>query len=88
MIKGKYLNIAIILVYMAVDNPQSRKWNDKLEQKIAKDIHSIKAEGVNVILIGDFNGYIRDDEDGGLPGGDIHTDINGQMVLNLCQKIA
>ena len=36
------------------------------------------------MLLGDFNGHIRE-EDGGVPGGDTYTDINGQKVLNFSQ---
>ena len=65
-----------------MDNTSSREWNNKLEEKISKDIATLRDEGNSIILLGDFNGHIRV-EDGGIPGGDVVTDTNGRRVINL-----
>ena len=85
IIRGQEIKLAIGVIYMAVDNPQNRDWNDKLEEKIARDIHTLKDEGMHILLLGDFNGHIRE-EDGGVPRGDPHTDKNGQRVVNFCSS--
>ena len=82
IIKGEKQDIAVGLIYMAVDGSSTKDWNDELEGKISGEIQLLKEEGKCITLVGDFNGHIKS-EDGGVIDGDNHTDTNGGRVINL-----
>ena len=83
IIKTKIEDIAVGTLYMASGEGQkARDWNDKIEELVNNDVHEMYEEGKRIILIGDFNGHIAE-EDGGVHGCTHQTNINGERIKRI-----
>lgn len=82
-IKGSEMTVAVGVMYMALD--RYRESNDKLEREVTEDVAKLKQEGKMVVLLGDANGHIHE-EDGGVEGITTRTDANGMRILRLVRE--
>lgn len=76
--------LAVGVRYMGLD--KYRESNDQIEQELTRDIATLKQEGQAVVLLGDGNGHIAEN-DGGVKGVERSTDLNGRRLLRLMDKM-
>ena len=68
------------------DNADSREdWNEKIYAALEKDIDVLKKQKVKIVLYGDFNGYISNDEQG-IIGNHFGTNINGRRLIEFAMR--
>lgn len=81
-IQCKEGTLALGTVYMGIG--KHTEWNDRIEQTLVEDIQQHQTEGAKVLLLGDFNGHIGEQE-GGVQGTLHETDENGRRVIRIMQ---
>jgi hypothetical protein len=78
-------NVAIGFTYLAPEGEKNVEWNNSIEEQLTQDMASLREAGNRVMLIGDFNGHIKEG-DGGVRQGDNRTDTNGQRIKNIMRS--
>ena len=66
---------------MGVDRSDNRNLNRLIQEAIIKEGKELKSLGYYLLIIGDFNGHIGENDDG-IPGGG-KVNENGQLIINL-----
>jgi len=71
VVKGEQ-DVAIGVVYLAAGGTErNTNWNEKLLEKIQHEIEVIRNQGLEIIIVGDFNGHIGEKEGGRVRGWNV-----------------
>ena len=81
-VRGKTAICGVYAGFQAADDRHG-DWNESLFSVISSEISTLRSEGFRVILLGDFNAHVGNEQGVGIAGN--HPDINrnGRRFLNL-----
>ena len=79
------LKIGIVHIYMMSESgrrPQFKEFNKSLIDMIMAEVDELRKCGYKIMAIGDMNGHIGNEEEGGIKGNHPGININGQLIKN------